>query len=92
VNRVSSTRQAYVPAFRVRAVRQSDDLVDRTALTCVGGNADALIDACTITSHAAAIVQDEFGGSDFSNDDNLVVLEYIFRLPECSRNSRTSGL
>jgi hypothetical protein len=44
----SSPRQADVLGFRVRAVRQHDDLVNRTALARVRGDADALIDARTI--------------------------------------------
>jgi hypothetical protein len=52
VDRLPSPREADVPAFGISAVRQHDDLIDRTALASVRGNANALIDARTITAHS----------------------------------------
>ena len=42
------------------------------------GNADALIDARTVTAHSPAIMQDELRIGDFPHLGNIVVLEHVF--------------
>jgi hypothetical protein len=75
MHRFSCPRQANVPAFRVSAVRQHDDLVDRTALACIRGNGDALIDARTMPPHSTAVIQDELGIGDLPHLSNIIILE-----------------
>ena len=74
----SSPRQADVPAFGVSAVRQHDDLVDRTALACVRGDAHALIDARPVPPHSPAVIQDEFGIGDFRTCATSLFLNTFF--------------
>jgi hypothetical protein len=62
-------------------------LVDRTALACVRGNADALVDARTITAHSPPVMQDELGIGDLPYLGNIVVFEDIFTFPKPRRNS-----
>src|ERR1700675_1033446 len=83
----ASSRQAHVPAFRVSAVRQRNHLIDRTALACMRGDADALIDARTVTARSPAIMQDEFRIGCFPPLGNIIVLEHVFPFPEPCRNS-----
>src|SRR5271166_5260351 len=64
-----------------------DDLVDRTALACVGGDADALIDARTIPPHSPAVIQDELGIGDLPHHSNIIILEHAFSFPESPRDS-----
>src|SRR5262245_49343942 len=51
------------------------------------GNADALIDALTITAHPPPVMQNQLGFGDLSYLGNIVVLEHVFPRPESCRNS-----
>ena len=51
------------------------------------GNADALIDARTFTTHSPAVMQGELRIGDLPHLGNIVVLERVFPFPEPRRNS-----
>src|SRR5271165_20122 len=87
MHRLSSPRQADIPTFRIRAVRQDDDLIDRTALAGVRGDANALIDARSVAPHSPAVIQDELSIGDLLHHTNVIILEDVFSFPESSRDS-----
>ena len=62
-------------------------MIDRTALACIRGYADTLIDARTIPAHSPAVMQDELGIGDLPHLGNIVVFEYVFPFPESCRDS-----